>query len=81
MTIHLPDGSTKTVLPQVDEDLISYMDNPSPKTMKLRKKELRKARRAKERASNRQSPNVCTRASFAWWSGPKRIRRLLRRRA
>ena len=81
MTIHLPGGSTKTVLPQADEDLISYMDNPSPKTMKLRKKEIRKARRAKERAGRAPQGNVFARAPFAWWSGPKRIRRLLRRRA
>ena len=76
MTIHLPDGSTKTVLPQVDEDLISYMDNPSPKTMKLRKTELRTARWAKDSASNRQSPHAFTRASLARGSVPKRVSRL-----
>ena len=69
MTIHPSNGTTHEVPPPAVRS-----------TMKLRKKEIRKARRAKERAGRAPQGNVFARAPFAWWSGPKRIRRLLRRR-
>lgn len=69
MTIHLPDGTAHEVppAPPVAERL----------TMRELKKRHRKERRAKERASTKQVPNVFTRASFSWWGGAKKVRQLI----